>query len=248
MLIEGDSPVIERLNSIHEIGTACIRAGTVGSFRDFGESLRNRFNVSFRYNQESEQLISQRVLYEIMDGRRDLGISFFVAGYSSPIGYPIHTTALEGLYGNKERTLKKEDIFDILSKIGLRTFPTVPYDGGFLDTDSFVLKRVFKEFKFDSLLVGDGCILLAATEIPREITDLREELSTLYSQFGLETLPLDNLFHITLTRMTTVVKPSMADIFIERIESLHQKVAENPLILKATGLQKTSAFDMLHSR
>ncbi len=225
MLLEGDSPVIQKLNGIHEAGTAALRAGTVEPFTGYPKSLKNRFGVYFRYTGESEQLLRERVLDEIAEIGQDLGIGFFVAGRPAPEGHPIHTSVLESLYQEREGNL--EGLFiAIISELGLIQMPIV-------------------DLKFDTVLVDKGPVILAATQIPQEIIDIRGEVSDKYTKSGLKPLSLDNLFHLTLARMTKVVDVSHADEYIERMEDLHNKVAEKPLILQARGFQRTSAFDML---
>lgn len=249
MLIEGDSPVIEKLNGIHGAGTAALRAGTVEPFTGYPESLKNRFGVYFRYTAPSEQLVKRIVLDEVTQIGQDLGIGLFVAGRPVPDGHPIHTTVLECLYEGEDYNLR--------SKI-FGEHPLMDR-GGLVDSavsQAFTLRRrldspglfINREWylRFNVVLVDKGPILLAANEIPQEIIDIRGELAEEYTRVGLRPLPLDNLLHMTLTRMTKVVNPEQADEYIERMEALHQKIAEDPLILQVRALSKRNAFDMLH--
>src|SRR3989344_2017740 len=155
MLIEGDSPVIKKLNGIHEAGTAALRAGSVEPFIGYPESLKNRFGVYLQYEELSEQLVRQVVLDEVGIIGEDLGIEFFMSGRPAPNGYPMHTTILEGLC-QEEDIDKRDFLFNILSNVGLKTMPGVLFD-----TD---VKG--SQLRFDSVLVDKGPILLAATEIP----------------------------------------------------------------------------------
>lgn len=249
MLIEGNTPVIEKLNGIHSAGTAALRAGTVEPFTGYPESLGNRFGVYLRYTTPSEQLVRRIVLDEVTQIGQDLGIGLFVAGRSNPEGHPIHTTLLEGLY--------EGDDYNLRSLIFGEHY--LMDRGGLVDSavsNAFTLRRrldssgLFIDRKwylhFNAVLIDKGPILLAANEIPQEVIDIRGELAEEYTRVGLKPLPLDNLLHMTLTRMTEVVNPEQAGEYIERMEALHQKIAEDPLILQVDALSKKNAFDMLH--
>lgn len=240
MLIEGDSPVIQKLNGIHEAGTAALRAGSVEPFTGYPESLKNRFGVYFKYTQPAEQLVRKQVLDEVTKIGQDLGIGLFVAGHPVPDGHPIHTTVLEGLC-QESSPMDREELFDMLSKLGLKTLRGVLFD-------DFYSSGALLQFKFDTVVVDKVSMLLAATQIPQQVIDLRDELSWMYSLkwSSLKPLPLDNLLHMTLTRITKTVHPSHADEYIERMEALHQKVAENPLTLQVRTLARGSAYDLLN--
>ena len=238
MLIEGRTPVVIKLNGIHEAGTTALREGTVKPFGGYGVELQNRFNASLRYDDRSERAVRSVILDEVQDVAQKLGIQFLVAGNAAPEGYPIHTTILEGLY-QEEDFEKRNLLLDTHSKIGLRTLPGLFFN-------DFRLSGLSWDLQFDAVLVDKGPVLLAATKIPQQIIDIRGELFELYTTFGLKPLPLDNLLHMTLARMTKVVDPSRTDEYIERMKLLHQRVAENPLILQVSVMTRGSAYDMLH--
>lgn len=255
MLIEGDSPVVQKLNGIHEAGTAALRAGSVEPFTGYPETLKNRFGVYFRYTEKSERLLrDRRILNEVEEIAQDLGIGLFLAGRPNPGGYPLHTTVLEGLYegGSDPRPFVfGED--SMMESGGLRD--NVFHRGSALDRTKLgdlyyaILAPEKRDYqlKFNAVLVDKGPVLLAATEIPQEIIDIRGELAEIYTQAGCKPLPLDNLLHMTLTRMTRVVDPLQADEYIRQMRLLHQEVVEDPLFLSVRTIDRKNAFDMLTS-
>ena len=260
MLLEGDSPIIAKLNGIHEAGSSTLRAGSIEPFRDYPVELKNRYGVYLCYTEPSEQLVRSRILDEVREVGQNLGIGLFVAGQHSPDGHPIHTTLLEGLYQGDDENARD---------LCFGTHPGILHYGGLHDSvigyhpqytkvatrihelrDGYYNPQLTKswEITFNAVLVDKGPVLLAATEIPQEILDMRSELTEIYDRAHVKPLPLDNLLHMTLTRMTMPVDQSKSDEYIERIEDIHRRVIENPLQLLVKGIFRGHAFDMLQGR
>jgi hypothetical protein len=119
MLLEGESPVIQKLNGIHEAGTTALRAGAVEPFKGYGPELKNRYGVALRYSEDSERLVRTRVLDGTEKLAKELGIEFFVAGKPKPEGYPLHTTLLEGLL--------EDEVSDYERSLRFATHPAMEY-------------------------------------------------------------------------------------------------------------------------
>lgn len=250
MLIEGNTPVIDKLNVIHQAGTTALRAGTVEPFKGYGEDLRNRFNVSIRYTLAYDQLIRQRILNNVTGVAQQLGIDFMIAGKHSSDSYPLHTTLLEGLY-------LKEDSTTPISRLVKDGDDPFHFFKSYMDLDMISHSNIWdiflpflrcdRKLKFDSVLIDKGPILLAATEIPQEIIDIRGALSEIYSLYGLKTLPLNNLLHITLARMTKVVDQSNVEEYIYKMEQIHKQIVNDPLELSPYGLYTGNSLTLLTS-
>ena len=90
-------------------------------------------------------------------------------------------------------------------------------------------------------------MLLAATKIPQQIVDLRRELSEIYVNFGLKPLPLDNLLHMTLTRMMKVLDSEFAEYYIAKVEQIHEGVIAKPLNLHVNFLHRGDAYSLTSS-
>ena len=90
------------------------------------------------------------------------------------------------------------------------------------------------EVVFDTVVLNDGNVLLAASEVPTVVSACRLELDKLIRARGLEPTPID-ILHMTLARLITLPGKSLGfalDTYRDTVLELRAMVAEEPIRLK----------------
>jgi hypothetical protein len=100
---------------------------------------------------------------------------------------------------------------------------------------------------FSELVMQNGNILLTVEDIPDWFYQLRDEVNKAYAMLGFTPLPIENLVHITLARITQGNDQAIRN-FSVIIDELRHDVKKVPIILAIDGLFKGSSINFLNSK
>jgi len=167
-----------------------------------------------------------------------LNIRFILAGRD----FPIHSTILEGLYekqndrGEEESAEEKAQIFSSLKNDKL--------------IDQINSRLIGESLEYKYLLIDKGNLMLTAIKIPENILDVREGLSKRYESAGLKPLPMTNILHMSLGRMTELPenedeRKEALKIYQQEIVKLRHLISADPLELTADNVHIGNAYDFI---
>lgn len=225
------NPVVEKYAKIDLLGRKGLAEDEpdIIEFTGFSPELKKNFSSVLTFSTETEKEVQERILNRIHAVGAVSNIEFF----ESLKDYPLHATLLEGL--SSDEAQKRQGVFDAIVTDGTTN--------SILET----LKGVTLEFKY--ILLDKGNVLLAATEIPKEIFEIRKSLAELYEKSGLMVRPLDNILHISVARMKKV--PSGEDarrLFKEyknHMIQLRHDISANPIKAQINDTMKVPVYNFL---
>ncbi|KKT58269.1 MAG: hypothetical protein UX91_C0002G0036 [Candidatus Amesbacteria bacterium GW2011_GWB1_47_19] len=156
--------------------------GEFVEFKSFPEEeLRKRFGITLTFDESSQQEFLKRITEPLQKVAESTGAELFMAG----IDFPLHSTVLEikredAVIPEKEEKMRKI----ILGENNIRRLPglTLSFDYMFVDKG--------------------GNTVIAATNIPQVILSARETVSSDGIREGFSPLPLTNILHISVARLT----------------------------------------------
>lgn len=206
--------------------------GQIKEFKGFPETLKDRFNVSLRFNETSEAVLRERIQkpFEIME--QNLGLKLFLFGRD----FPAHTTVLEGFYEDPDKS-ERDNFFSLL-----RGYPEVQEAIGRIKQ----LEIIYKYLLSDHL----GNSLLTSVEIPDDIFEARDRFTEIYTDCALKPLGIANILHITLARISSLPKenlPEKLKEFETKLRKLRQDISREPLKLQVGDVFVGNAWDLIHS-
>jgi hypothetical protein len=218
--------VREKATRIHESGLETLRIGQIKAFtlEESLPSTADRFFVGGVV--EDRDLKRNKALSGLLVNIasmawEDLGpnLEVFLAGQN----FPLHFTIGEG-----RAPAVGENIF-----AGIAEGSEIKkLDGSPLGT-----------FLFDTLVLDKGNALLTASAIPPEIVALRAKLDEIYPRYGFTHLKIENLFHMTLSRISDRLhsdekrKDEQLRSYTAWLTHLGERVKENPIEIVAPILR-----------
>lgn len=216
---------IRKAASIDLAGRKALQERALAAFEGFGEAAKGRFISALTFSHDSEQQLHEQVTKDIERIEHELQIHFALAGRD----FPIHATVAEGRYtDDKTRTETFKQLQSDEHLTPHRNLPNI-------------------SLTFDYLLFDKGNILLVASQIPQEVTSMRDDLKKVYESHGLSHKPIENLLHITIGRMDVLpASESEYDTYTERIIALRHNISKKPLTLITNELFVGCTFDFLH--
>lgn len=217
---------------IDHAGTqALYQKGGISEFAGFPESLRDRLNVALKFTTESETLLRERVIEPLLLIGNGLGIEFILAGRD----FPYHSTLLEGLYEGKDPT-KRQQKFKAA-------------------TNTEEIKRLKDlagmRIAYKYLLIDKGNLLLTAIDIPDWVINTRSGLAVVYQNHGLKPLPLENILHISVARITRLPTEDRSVKLREykiKVSQLRHQISPNPIVLEVGHVSVMPSLDLLTSK
>lgn len=213
------NPVLEKANRIHGAGLTAVRNGQVKPF-SFAPDLKQRYNCSMIIGKSATAIRAEaQLLSDIITPIRCKAIPAGVDCLACVVHYPAHSTLCEAL------TLDGSDAPDSFEIEG---FPD--------------LSRT--AIPFTELVCDKATTFLAVSEIPEEILEVRAILEKFYADRGLKPLPITDLLHMTVARITSGGPEAIRD-YTERLLDLRNHLKENPLRMTFGGFWKGSAARLL---
>lgn len=194
-----------------------VKAGNVPLFTEVPTSLKQRWNTAFILEPSSDYLAL--LVERVEQIERDTGIKFFLSGRD----FPVHATLQEAV--DKENAGKKPDT----------------------DYSSVEKKFLGTTFSFGYLLADKGNVILAAEPIPEDVLASRSELSSSFSQNGLEPLPLP-ILHVTVARIRYLPeqeKEKALGEYLEALFSIREEIKNKSITLAAKNIRHGWAYDLL---
>lgn len=228
--------------TINRAGRKAAREGAFAEHTGWPESLKDRFNASILFDDASEQTVQDRILSRLETLEKQLGISIYLAQRD----FPLHSTVLEGVLENEKEApvpQHEERRVSLFSDIRKGT-PAADVEGTLMGTDI--------EYKY--LLIDKGNILLTSAEIPQKVLDARGTLGTEYREKGLRPLPMTNILHCSLGRISGFPKSPQDDTgrilkeYTEALLALRHEISKNPLHLKVHEIYYGNAYNFITSR
>lgn len=213
-------------------GKEGLKRGEINRFEGFGKNLRNRIITALEFSPESQRDVQRRVLDEVERIGRELGIEFFIAGKD----FPMHSTVEEGLYEDNDESERAA------------IFQDVKHDK---KMEELCERKLTEPVVFKYLLIDKGNVILTSVEIPEAIRKMREELAALYLRYGLKPLPMENILHITIGRMTEIPEDDKIEQFKKYQQAmikLRHAISKEPLNLSADRISKGSTYEFLTGR
>ena len=228
---EFGGPIGQKYAKIDRAGREALKhEGEIKKFEGFGEGIKRKFSTAFLFSVESEQELQSRILAPLEQIGNEAGINFYLAGRD----FPIHSTVEEGLYQGSEES-EMNALFSRLSSDEQRVLAE---------------QMPARPLVYNYLLMDKGNVILTATSIPDEIIELRRKLSDFYTKHGLKPLPINDLLHITIGRMTELPASSPKEQF-ERYRlamiRLRHEISRAPLELSVSQFYTGSSFKFLQS-
>src|SRR3990167_5291940 len=176
------NPVLEKYAGITKIGLQAFREGMVEPFKGL-VGLENRFNVSIRFSENSDQLIRERVVDYMRADAPFFEVIYFVAGEKAGTSYPIHTTIQEGVYEGNDVVEGYRILTNLRKESRIKEALTEVY---------------YTEIVFDHFLPSKETFILAAGKIPVSIIYARQRIADVYKEYGLNIINFDNILHSTI--------------------------------------------------
>lgn len=227
-----NDPIGRKYATIDLSGREALNKGDIKAFEGFGENFKERFITALQFSTESQGEVNKRIIDQIDSIGKDLGFDFSFAGRD----FPMHCTLEEGLSKGKEEH-EREMTFEALSQ-----------DEGMKSLSEHIPDE---PIIFKYILIDKGNIILTSVEIPESIIGMRKSLDGLYSSHDLKPLPMNNILHMSIGRITNFPSEESKD---EKLKKYKQKMIElrhaissNPLKLKCSNLFMGSTYNFLHS-
>jgi hypothetical protein len=208
-------------------GRKAVAEAAIDEFSYSPEEMQRRFNVAAQFEPASEQLFNQRVTAALEQAERDFGIKFIIAGRD----FPLHTTLLEGKDAGDDLAGREKKFGELSTDLG--------------DTLRRSLTGQAIEFKY--LLIDKGNLILTSVQIPEEITAVRTSLDQSYQSHALNTLPMTNILHATVARMTQLpeAKETLKQ-YRDAMIKLRHDISADPLKLRVGDVYTGSTYDLLN--
>lgn len=218
--------------TINSTGRDALRDGLINEFNTVPEQLMNRFNISISLKKDSEEILRNVALTKVEELEKKLNIKLLLAGRD----FPIHITILEGSFEgdtseNDRKT--KEGIFnEITNNSELQ--------------EKLTRELLGKPLDFKYLLIDKGNLILTSTDIPQSILETRGTLAHEYAGYGLKPLPMNNILHMTISRINKLPENKQSLLQYEKeIINLRHSLSENPLSLTPDHLYMGSSYSLL---
>lgn len=219
--------IFEKYAKIDVLGRKAIKNRDIKEFEGFSESLGNRFNVSLLPDKETEILVNERLVSEIEKMEAELGIKFSLAGRD----FPFHSTVMEGQFGEGEED-KKDNIFGSLEEQISQSGLPETLNG--------------QEIKFKYVLLDRGNILLTSVLIPETVSRARENLDTTYSANDLKPLPMQNILHMSVGRISGLPEDKeKLNEYKKRMTALRHKISSDPITVKVGDVYVGNTLKLL---
>jgi len=231
--------VLRKYAGINIDGRRKLDAGNVSEYSlspEAKESLKKRFIIAVEFETESIEAYNQVVLGKMEELESELGIKFYLAGRD----YPVHVTILEGMDEQKdpkEDKMNTEKVFDLVD--GDERIANVRKQ----------LTGIIVELKYP--LLNAGNLLMSAVDIPPKVLQAREDLSEIYSSYGLRPLPIHNILHSTACRMEKFPDDAqtMNMIFrryMEVVKEIRAITSKSPIQMKVGDVYSGNTHDLLY--
>ena len=166
------------------------------------------------FTPESEALIQKRVIDRIKTIGDKLGIEFFLAGKD----YPMHSIAQSSVY-ETEDAAKRMEVYEQARSPEMQ---------------ERMEKWSGMPITYKYLMVNDNAITLNSTEIPAEIKDFRESVKPALEGHGIKVLPMENILHITIARITKLPdqdREERLQEFKKELIKLRHELSSDPMQL-----------------
>ncbi len=202
--MEPESPIVEKLRGIHDRGILAVNEGRIKPFV-VPEAAFTQFIL---VNAFLHFQFTNRLLKPLAMLENRLGLQFTLADRD----FLLHSTI-------KQCNLPGEVDADAMEVSSL------------LAAFASINKH---EAVFDTVVLNDGNVLLAASKVPTVVIECRLELDKLIRARGLEPTPID-ILHMTLARLITLPGKSLGfalDTYRDTVLELRAMVAEEPIRLK----------------
>ncbi len=202
-------PLVKTIGN-HDRGMAALLSGENKPFSSFPETLKQRYNVSLFPDMRSLELLEslvQQILVKAINGN---GLSLYTAGDD----YPFHVTLLEGTSDSQQDL----SLSDFAPK-------------GYYQTSGMNADVVGTEVAFSELVVDGSNITLHAVNIPEIVIKSRRLLGDRYRQEGFTALPMTDIFHMTLGRITSEMGAQARLNYAVEMLNLRRVIREKPIIV-----------------
>jgi hypothetical protein len=212
--------------NIDRKGKKALSRAEVNPFKHSPEENQRRFNVAVRFEEPSVAEFQGRVIAELEEAEKQFGIKLLIAGRD----FPLHSTILEGR--SEAPAEEKERLFtDVNAQV----------------QDQLASSLKGQDIDFKYLLIDKGNLLMTSMDIPESVLAARQTLTQTYAQNGLKPLPITNLLHFTVARMTELpADPEIFKRYKDAMIKLRHSISGNPLHMRISEIYSGSTYDLLN--
>lgn len=181
--------------------------------RDFvgtGGSLALQFDLNTQ-----RQILS--LIQDFVSEAQASGLQIASAGQD----YPLHATVRDGKYPKPQDKVPVSQ--ELLDKVAADPK---------MQNIQVLLSGL--SISFNRVVIGEGgAIMLAATDVPKNVQEARQEMDTLYRLHGLEPKKGDDILFCTGARLSTrnkAVTPDQAQTYFNAARTFQERVSSNPIL------------------